>query len=227
MLWCWSGKSISSAVSLFLFFIMNMAHFSVSNSIPTFFLFVSGSTVLFFYKTLYNIRWLIFSCDFVIFLSTWLSDIIALMNICSKREYSWKMPAWTFTIAKVFSFIFQLYAIFFHEFRNKVNFFYILFIFRDSIIHFCKQYQNISWSQSTSWLHFLCQVRCCNIYIYIYIFLHFVPLQHPYGNSQRHANEDSVLLSSVRSGLSTSKGNTLSVYSEWEWSHFGGPCGFG
>ena len=90
------------------------------------------------------IRWLIFSCDLlslypaVLFLSMWLSGIIAIMNSSGDSASLWNIPLWTLASAKLRSpainSTFQVFMVFSIKFMTSSDILYFLRLF---IIQLC------------------------------------------------------------------------------------------
>ena len=115
--------------------IIIMAHFSVSNFIPMYSLYILTACIrisIFFFSFLVNslisfiyIKWLIFSCDLVSlyrpvhFLSMWFSGIIAITNSNDDSASLWKIAFWILTSTKFFPSSCQFYFQVFHDFLNK------------------------------------------------------------------------------------------------------------
>ena len=99
------------------------AYIRVSNC----FSFLTNSLMLSMY-----IRWLIFSCDLVSlyppghFLSMWLSGIIAITNSNVESTFSWNIPLWIFTSARLFppaiNFTLQFSLVFFNKFFDFIRY---------------------------------------------------------------------------------------------------------
>ena len=98
-------------------FIISMAHFSMQNSIPMFWMYIFTACIRvsnpfsFLADSLMTsmyIRWLIFSCYLlslylsVHFLSMWLSGLITITNSNSDSASLWNIPVWILTSAKLF-----------------------------------------------------------------------------------------------------------------------------
>ena len=117
LIFSWFSNLIPFVMCRFPQFIISMAHFSKSNSIPmswlyiltacirvsNYFSFLANSLISFMY-----IRWFIFSCDLISlypavhFLSMWLSGIIAIINSNGDCASPWNIPLWIFVSTKLF-----------------------------------------------------------------------------------------------------------------------------